>query len=58
MADLTLQDPDAREDVMELLRISGRSGTPAMRARSRILLKQMEKPEGKRVRSGSLLMFD
>lgn len=58
MADLTLQNPETREDVMELLRVSGRNGTPAMRARSRILLKQMARPEGKRVRRGSLHMFD
>jgi hypothetical protein len=58
MADLTRQDPDSRADVMDLLRVSGRSGTPAMRARSRILLKEMEKPGGKRERRGSLHMFD
>lgn len=58
MADLTLQDPESRGEVMDLLRICGRSGTPAMRARSRILLKQMEKPEGKRQTRGSLHMFD
>lgn len=58
MADLTLQDPGSRESVQDLLRMAGRSGTPAMRARSRILLKQMEKPEGKRQKSGSLHMFD
>jgi hypothetical protein len=58
MADLTMQNPASREDVKDLLRVSGRSGTPAMRARSRILLKQMERPEGKRVHRGSLHMFD
>ena len=58
LADLTLQNPAARNEVVELLRICGRSGTPAMRARSRILLKQMTKPEGKRVRRASLHMFD
>ncbi len=58
MADLTVQNPESREDVMDLLRIAGRSGTAAMRARSRILLKEMEKPGGKRERRGSLHMFD
>jgi hypothetical protein len=58
LADLTMQNPDSRDEVMDLLRIAGRSGTPAMRARSRILLKQMDKPEGKRQTRASLHMFD
>lgn len=58
MADLTLQDPASREAVMDLLRTAGRSGTPAMRARSRILLKQMEGPRGKAQKRASLHMFD
>lgn len=58
LADMTAQNPESREEVMELLRVCGRSGTPAMRARSRILLKAMERPEGKRMRRGSLHMFD
>lgn len=58
MADLTLQDPASRDPVMDMLRTAGRSGTPAMRARSRILLKQMEAPQGKAQKRGSLHMFD
>jgi hypothetical protein len=58
MADLTRQDPDCLPEVLDLLRMSGRSGTPAMRARSRILLKALERPEGKRQQRGSLHMFD
>ncbi|MGA2652207.1 MAG: hypothetical protein ABSF28_16865 [Terracidiphilus sp.] len=44
LADLTRHDPTQLPAVLDLLRIHGRSGTPAMRARSRILLAQMEKP--------------
>jgi hypothetical protein len=58
MADLTRQDPACLPEVLDLLRMSGRSGTPAMRARSRILLKALERPEGKRQQRGSLHMFD
>ncbi|HWE85244.1 MAG TPA: hypothetical protein VG267_09895 [Terracidiphilus sp.] len=58
MADLTLQDPASREDVVDLLRMAERTGTPAMRARSRILLKALEKPGGKRQERSSLHMFD
>jgi hypothetical protein len=58
MADLTRQNPDSLPDVLDLLRVAGRSGTPAMRARSRILLKALERPEGKRQTRGSLHMFD
>jgi hypothetical protein len=58
MADLTRQDPACLPEVLDLLRVAGRSGTPAMRARSRILLKALERPEGKRQRRGSLHMFD
>ncbi len=58
MADLTRQDPGSLPEVLDLLRVCGRSGTPAMRARSRILLKALERPEGKRQRRGSLHMFD
>jgi hypothetical protein len=43
MADLTRQDPERLPVVLDLLRVSGRSGTPAMRARSRILLKRLGK---------------
>lgn len=41
---LARQDPTLLPDALDLLRIAGRSGTPAMRARSRILLKELEKP--------------
>jgi hypothetical protein len=58
MADLTLQDPASREDVLDLLRMAERTGTPAMRARSRILLKALERQGGKRQRRSSLHMFD
>lgn len=44
LADLTRHDASLRAEVLETLRILSRSGTPAMRARGRILLKQMEKP--------------
>lgn len=44
LADLTRQNPALLAEVLDLLRIHGRSGTPAMRARSRILLKHLEKP--------------
>jgi hypothetical protein len=57
LADLTSQDPACLLKVVDVLRMAGRSGTPAMRARSRILLKQMEKPQGKTLRA-SLHMFD
>jgi hypothetical protein len=42
LADLTHHDPAMLPSVLDLLRIHGRSGTPAMRARSRILLKRLE----------------
>jgi hypothetical protein len=58
MADLSRQDPGSLPEVLDLLRVCGRSGTPAMRARSRILLKALQRPEGKRQRRGSLHMFD
>jgi hypothetical protein len=44
LADLTRHDPSQLPAVLDLLRIHGRSGTPAMRARSRILLAKLEKP--------------
>ena len=43
MADLTRHDASMRAEVVDLLRILSRSGTPAMRARGRILLKRFEK---------------
>jgi len=57
MADLTRQNPESLPEVLDLLRMAGRSGTPAMRARSRILLKVLEKG-GKRQGRNSLHMFD
>ena len=45
LADLTRHDPGQLPAVLDLLRIHARSGTPAMRARSRILLVQLEKRE-------------
>jgi hypothetical protein len=44
LAELTRQDPASLPDVLDLLRGAGHSGTPAMRARSRILLKKLERP--------------
>jgi hypothetical protein len=43
IADLTRQDPTLRDEVLDLLRALRRSGTPAMRARGRILIEQLEK---------------
>ena len=42
MAQLTRHDPAMLPEVVDLLRILSRSGTPAMRARGRILLKALE----------------
>lgn len=42
LAELTRHDPSMRSEVLDMLRILSRSGTPAMRARGRILLKAME----------------
>jgi hypothetical protein len=42
LADLTLRDPSLRPNVIELLQVIGRSGTPAMRARTRLLLARFE----------------
>ncbi len=44
LADLTWQNSEMCDDVVEILHIHGRSGTAAMRARSRILLKEIERP--------------
>jgi hypothetical protein len=43
LADMTRFDPAAIPAVVDLLRIHSRSGTAAMRARSRILLKRLER---------------
>ena len=58
LADLTRQDGSLRAGVEDLLRMAERAGTPAMRARSRILLKALEEPGGKRQKRSSLHMFD
>jgi hypothetical protein len=57
MADLTRQDPESLPDVLDLLRVAGRSGTPAMRARSRILLKAFDQKQ-KRQNQSLMHMFD
>lgn len=46
LADLTRLNPSLLPEVLDLLRIHGRSGTAAMRARSRLLLKQLQKTRG------------
>jgi hypothetical protein len=43
IAELTRQDPSLKDEVLDLLRVLSRSGTPAMRARGRILIEQLEK---------------
>ena len=42
LADLTRHDPDSLPAVLDVLRIQGRSGTPAMRARSRHLIQRLD----------------
>ena len=56
LADLTRQNRNLMPQVLDLLRVAGRSGTPAMRARSRILLEKIENPGKQRPRT-SLHMF-
>ncbi len=58
LADLTRQDKSSLPEVLDLLRVVGRSGTPAMRARSRILLKAIERHQSKPRARASLHMFD
>ena len=58
MTDLTRQNPESLPDVLDLLRVAGRSGTPAMRARSRILLKALECRGRKSQSRSSIHMFD
>jgi hypothetical protein len=43
IAELTRQDASLANEVLDLLRALSRSGTPAMRARGRILIEQLEK---------------
>jgi hypothetical protein len=57
IAELTRQDPASLIAVLDLLRAAGRSGTPAMRARSRILLKKLERPLEARPAHTGLHMF-
>lgn len=47
LADLTRQDASLLPEAIDLLRIHSRSGTPAMRARGRMLLKQLESARAK-----------
>lgn len=58
MTDLTRQEPESLPEIVDLLRVAGRSGTPAMRARSRILLKALDKGGKKRQNRSSIHMFD
>lgn len=46
LAELTQQDPSLSNEIIDLVRTLSRSGTPAMRARGRALVDQLEK--GKR----------
>lgn len=48
LADLTRQDASLLPMVIDLLRIHSRSGTAAMRARGRMLLKQLESARAKK----------
>ena len=57
LADLTRQDRTLLPAVRDLLRVAGRSGTPAMRARSRILLDKIENPGKERRPHTSVHMF-
>jgi hypothetical protein len=43
LAELTRHDPSMKEEILDLLRQLARSGTPAMRARGRHLIPQLEK---------------
>jgi hypothetical protein len=54
LVDLTRQSPSLLPEVLDTLRIQSRSGTPAMRARGRILLCQLEagiRPEPSELRT-------
>jgi len=57
LVDLARQNPESMPAVIDLLRVAGRSGTPAMRARSRILLKRIENPTRRQREESSLHMF-
>jgi hypothetical protein len=56
LADLTRHDPSSLPEVLDVLRIHGRSGTPAMRARSRHLIQRLDpsaRPTPRRGLAGS-----
>jgi hypothetical protein len=53
LADLTSLDPSLQPVVLDLLRIHSRSGTPAMRARGRMLLRQLEDSDKQALKSQS-----
>lgn len=57
LTDLARHDPSLLPEVLDMLRILSRSGTPAMRARSRILLKELEKPHRRRLAGPSARRF-
>ena len=57
LADLTRQNRESLPEVLDMLRVAGRSGTPAMRARSRILLKRLENPTRNQRGRNSLHIF-
>jgi hypothetical protein len=50
MAELTRHDPSLFSEVLDLLRILSRSGTPAMRARVRILLRRLDRADREPIR--------
>jgi hypothetical protein len=57
IAELTQHDPASLPAALDLLRGAGRSGTPAMRARSRILLEKLERPPEARRACPGLHLF-
>ena len=54
---LVRQDPESLPEVLDLLRVAGRSGTPAMRARSRHLLAALENPRKHKSTAPPMHMF-
>ena len=50
LAELTRHDPSLLPEILDLLRILSRSGTPAMRARGRILLWRLERADQSPIR--------
>jgi hypothetical protein len=56
LADLARRESSLMLHVLDLLRTAERSGTPAMRARSRILLNELERGR-KRLNRSSIHMF-